>query len=736
MKLLTACICLFLFLQPAAAQQLVVNAESIIKDSTGKTYGLTELMDLMKTKQYAVVPVENKPNEFLLKKKSADAETSKSEGYASFTGIGELMQRLGKSKAPSIRATSLDGKTISPESLKGKIVVLAFWFTACKPCIQEMPELNELVGHFKNNPNVVFLAPTFDDKAEAAKFMASHSFSYRILPGQKALIDQYKVQSYPSHVLVDHTGAVRFATEGYMQGDKFLLRVLKYRVEQLLEEKREEASLKRLAATFISSVQKKDFGILKADMNPYFAIRQSNGEMAAGGFVESALTNYFKEQLSLTDVQYRRAESSLGGFKLLFDAKNPSGGRQNFFVETDKAKKITGISFLRDVRFPAQLNVIEESKANMPGEQKGLLASLPFAWKNNQAVIRVRVNGSKDWLELLFDSGASLPMLTKKAAEKLGLTPENSSVKLEGGGGTSTSGISKNNRIYFDDSLWLDQVSFSIHDFSASQMNFPYDGIIGADLMKNFVVEVDFDSKILKLFSSKDYAVPGGWQTVAVKRMIGSVPVIETTLRIGGETTKAELLFDCGSAPIAILLSQKQYKTLQPQLTKRPFHEESLKGIGGPMITRTYLESLSLYDHAWKEFPIAYDINGSTPLLLQADGILGMEYISRHNLIFNYGRNEIYLKPNGSAQVSFPRSYSGIQLTGTDGKTRIKHLSPGSPGALAGLKIDDVLTAVDGMPVTNAELARTLLNKTEPVELMVKRKDRELKFRVNLGKYY
>ena len=47
-----------------------------------------------------------------------------------------------------------DGTSISAETLKNKILVVNFWATWCKPCINEIPDLNQLVIDHQDKENV------------------------------------------------------------------------------------------------------------------------------------------------------------------------------------------------------------------------------------------------------------------------------------------------------------------------------------------------------------------------------------------------------------------------------------------------------------------------------------------------------------------------------------------------------------------------------------------------------
>ena len=52
-------------------------------------------------------------------------------------------------------AVDMNGNSYSLGILKGKVVVINFWFVECKPCVIEMPELNEIVEKYKSE-EVVF----------------------------------------------------------------------------------------------------------------------------------------------------------------------------------------------------------------------------------------------------------------------------------------------------------------------------------------------------------------------------------------------------------------------------------------------------------------------------------------------------------------------------------------------------------------------------------------------------
>jgi peroxiredoxin len=110
--------------------------------------------------------------------------------------------------APDFELKDLQGNRWSLQELRGKVVVLNFWFTTCAPCIQEMPELNKLVQSY-NGKEVVFLALAFNDTKQLNTFLQKQAFNYTILPDSREVNNKYQVSSYPTSMVIDKEGNVK-----------------------------------------------------------------------------------------------------------------------------------------------------------------------------------------------------------------------------------------------------------------------------------------------------------------------------------------------------------------------------------------------------------------------------------------------------------------------------------------------------------------------------------------------
>lgn len=137
---------------------------------------------------------------------------------------------VGK-QAPAITARDIQGNMVDLSKLAGKTVVLNFWFTRCHACVQEMPELNQLVEEFGKR-NVVFLAITFDPKDETRRFLEKTPFDYQVIADGQFLFNQFGIGPCPVDIVINPDGNITFAEVGYEAAGRVTYETLRKAIRQ------------------------------------------------------------------------------------------------------------------------------------------------------------------------------------------------------------------------------------------------------------------------------------------------------------------------------------------------------------------------------------------------------------------------------------------------------------------------------------------------------------------------
>ncbi|GAB3759346.1 TlpA family protein disulfide reductase [Spirosoma pomorum] len=153
----------------------------------------------------------------------------------------DLRQILINEPAPAFSLTDLKGNSVSSASLKGKVVVLDFWATWCRPCIASFPAMQQAKTHFQNDPNVQFLFVNTREGGPLQRvydFMNKHPYDFTVpLDGSQRVSKAYKVQGIPTKVIIDPKGRVRYRHVGYSGDPEATVDELTLVVEMLKDEK-------------------------------------------------------------------------------------------------------------------------------------------------------------------------------------------------------------------------------------------------------------------------------------------------------------------------------------------------------------------------------------------------------------------------------------------------------------------------------------------------------------------
>jgi peroxiredoxin len=124
--------------------------------------------------------------------------------YMTALGILQFDEKL---KAPNFIIQDLNGRTVSLEDYRGKIVFLNFWATWCPPCLLEMPSMEKLHIQFKNEDFVILAIDLQEDPEQVRSFKERFQLNFPILLDSDASVAAaYGIMSIPTTYLVDRDG--------------------------------------------------------------------------------------------------------------------------------------------------------------------------------------------------------------------------------------------------------------------------------------------------------------------------------------------------------------------------------------------------------------------------------------------------------------------------------------------------------------------------------------------------
>ena len=123
-------------------------------------------------------------------------------------GVGEKLKSFS---LPGIEGDA----TVSNGSFKGRVLVVNFWGTWCKPCLKELPEFDQIYRRYRKH-GMTLLAIATDEDAKAVKDLVTEKkWGAKIAIAGEAYAGQYGSPKFPFTFVVDHKGVIQASYRGY-----------------------------------------------------------------------------------------------------------------------------------------------------------------------------------------------------------------------------------------------------------------------------------------------------------------------------------------------------------------------------------------------------------------------------------------------------------------------------------------------------------------------------------------
>lgn len=429
----------------------------------------------------------------------------------------------------------------------------------------------------------------------------------------------------------------------------------------------------------------------------------------------------------------------------------------------------------------------------LPQSAKGQGFSLPegkdvekvrFELINNLIIIPIEVNGAK--LSFILDSGVSTPILFNVSDQDSVFLKNVSEITIRGlGDGDPIKALSsKGNSFKLKNIKNSNQNLYVVMD---KEMNFsptlgmPIHGIIGYDLFRDFVVDINYNSGLIKFYNPDEY-VPKKYKDEEQLPLIiqKNKAYVQGNVDLNDKKdVPVNLLIDTGSSD-AVWLFPDKYKGLD---VPEKYYDDYLgKGLSGTIFgKRTKVKSIRLGSYRLKDAKTAFpnmDAFGNDVDLGNRNGSIGGELLRRFNITVDYSTNEIRLRKNAYFKKPFQYNMSGLQIKHNglryiadriadkrgvvhssqksfgdvqilmEGSTRlslvpeivVSAIRVGSPAEVAGLKEGDIILAVNGKKVHSYKLQEVLkmMNEKEGkrIRVLIERYNKDLLFSFVLKKVF
>jgi cytochrome c biogenesis protein CcmG, thiol:disulfide interchange protein DsbE len=115
-------------------------------------------------------------------------------------------------RPPAFTLTTFDGQKITPADMAGKVVLLNFWASWCKPCEQEAADLESAWRYYQPRGDVLFLGIAWTDTETASLgYIAKFNITYPNGPDLGTSISQaYRTTGVPETYIIDKSGNLAY----------------------------------------------------------------------------------------------------------------------------------------------------------------------------------------------------------------------------------------------------------------------------------------------------------------------------------------------------------------------------------------------------------------------------------------------------------------------------------------------------------------------------------------------
>lgn len=367
-----------------------------------------------------------------------------------------------------------------------------------------------------------------------------------------------------------------------------------------------------------------------------------------------------------------------------------------------------------------------------------LISSTPFELFGDHIFISLSVDDS-DPIDFIFDSGDGLAVIDLDIAKKLGLKPDHKSTKTSAQGSVSGALI-EHNKVELND-VKLEDIELYSTDLSRLEQSIGrnIDGIIGYDLLKNYVIKIDYMDMMFKLYDPSSFAYEGYGQGFKFK-LNSYIPHITCKVTLNnGETFEEEFFINTGAG--TTMDFNTIFANKNGVIDKTGDHYSyPVSGLGTDE-TLHYegrVMNFSLGTVDFENLPVGISqAKHGIQHHKKVAGIVGNSVLRRFNLTFDYKRSMVYFEANENSKDPFLVNASGmhLQLDPSGSMVLVHRVFEGGPASSAGIQAGAQLLEINGEQVSDyslPEVRKRLKSTNQKVKVKVLQNGLEKEFDLDL----
>jgi membrane-associated protease RseP (regulator of RpoE activity) len=256
-------------------------------------------------------------------------------------------------------------------------------------------------------------------------------------------------------------------------------------------------------------------------------------------------------------------------------------------------------------------------------------------------------------------------------------------------------------------------------------------GNIGREILKHFIVEFDYEKKMITFYDPAKFHYAGKGQHFPS-------PMRGQIVAPGGDPIPSEFSVASGTGGTIVtapLVKENHLMVRVSQTVPSPSHGIG-NGVSDDVVGRITQLRLGTYTVAQPLVALSQDAEGS--LAHDAFVNMGGNILSRFTVTIDYIHHEVILEPNAHFAEPFAADASGlvVEAHGADFRTfTVQGIVAGSPADKAGIKTNDIITEIDGDTASKYalwELQNLLKNSGTERSLTIKRDGKTFTVRIKL----